>query len=70
MLFRSLSVKEFRQQRINILDFIAIVFTSRTAVDKFFSLCEEMKIVISEEMKYFCISETVALYLQKYMVYF
>ena len=64
-----LSVKEFRQQRINILDFTAIVFTSRTAVDKFFSICEEMKIVIPEDMKYFCISETVALYLQKYIVY-
>lgn len=64
-----LSVKEFRQQRINILDFTAIVFTSRTAVDKFFSLCEELKITITEEMKYFCISETVALYLQKYIVY-
>ena len=64
-----LSVKEFRQQRINILDFSAIIFTSRTAVDKFFSICEEMKIVIPEDMKYFCISETVALYLQKYIVY-
>jgi len=64
-----LSSKEFRQQRINILDFTAIIFTSRTAVDKFFSLCEEMKILIPEEMKYFCISETVALYLQKYIVY-
>ena len=64
-----LSVKEFRQQRINILDFTAIIFTSRTAVDKFFSICEEMKIVIPEDMKYFCISETVALYLQKYIVY-
>jgi uroporphyrinogen-III synthase len=64
-----LSVKEFRQQRINILDFTAIIFTSRTAVDKLFSLCEEMKILIPEEMKYFCISETVALYLQKYIVY-
>ena len=64
-----LSIKEFRQQRINITDFTAIVFTSRTAVDKFFSICEEMKIVIPEDMKYFCISETVALYLQKYIVY-
>jgi Uroporphyrinogen-III synthase len=63
------SVKEFRQQRINILDFTAIVFTARTAVDKFFSICEEMKIAIPETMKYFCISETVALYLQKYIVY-
>lgn len=63
------SIKEFRSQRINILDFSAIVFTARTAVDKFFSICEELKITIPESMKYFCISETVALYLQKYIVY-
>lgn len=63
------SIKEFRQQRINILDFTAIIFTARTAVDKFFSICEEMKIAIPESMKYFCTSETVALYLQKYIVY-
>lgn len=63
------STKEFRQQRINILDHTAIIFTARTAVDKFFSLCEELKIVIPETMKYFCVSETVALYLQKYTVY-
>ena len=62
-------MKEFRQQRINILDFTAVIFTARTAVDKFFSICEEMKIVIPETMKYFCISKTVALYLQKYIVY-
>lgn len=63
------SSKEFRQQRINILDFTAIVFTSRTAVDNFFSICEDLKVVIPESMKYFCVSETVALYLQKYIVY-
>lgn len=63
------SLKEFRQQRINILDFTGIVMTSRTAVDNFFSLCEEQKITMPETMKYFCISETVALYLQKYIVY-
>lgn len=63
------SMKEFRQQRINILDFTAVIFTARTAIDKFFSICEEMKIVIPETMKYFCVSETVALYLQKYIVY-
>lgn len=62
-------VKEFRQQRINILDYTAIVFTARTAVDNFFSICEEMKVVIPETMKYFCTSEVVALYLQKYIVY-
>ncbi len=63
------STKEFRQQRINILDFTAIIFTSRTAVDNFFSICEDLKITIPESMKYFCISEIVALYLQKYIVY-
>ncbi|MDD2512267.1 MAG: uroporphyrinogen-III synthase [Proteiniphilum sp.] len=63
------SLKEFRQQRINILDFTAMIFTARTAVDKFFSICEELKITIPETMRYFCVSETVALYLQKYIVY-
>ena len=47
------SLKEFRQQRINILDHTAIIFTARTAVDKFFSICEEMKITVPESMKYF-----------------
>lgn len=63
------SLKEFRQQRIAILDFTGVVMTSRTAVDNFFSLCEEQRIIMPETMKYFCISETVALYLQKYIVY-
>ncbi len=63
------SLKEFRQQRIRILDFTGIVLTSRTAVDHFFSICEELKITMPDTMKYFCISETVALYLQKYIVY-
>lgn len=63
------SAKEFRQQRINILDFSGVVFTSRTAVDKFFSIAEELRVVIPETFKYFCISEAVALYLQKYIVY-
>lgn len=61
--------KEFRQQRITILDHTAVVFTSRTAIDHFFRLCEEMRLVVPETMKYFCISEQVALYLQKYIVY-
>lgn len=63
------SLKEFRQQRINILDFTGIVMTSRTAIDHFFSICEELKITIPETMKYFCLSEAIALYLQKYIVY-
>lgn len=61
--------KEFRQQRINIPEYTAIVFTAKVAIDHFFALCEEMRIVMPETMKYFCISEAVALYLQKYIVY-
>lgn len=63
------STKEFRQQRIQILDFTAIIFTAKTAVDHFFSLCKELRVTVPETMKYFCVSETVALYLQKYIVY-
>ena len=64
-----LSAKEFRQQHINVLDYTAIVFTSRHAIDNFFNLCKEMRIAIPEDMKYFCITETVALYIQKYVQY-
>lgn len=64
-----LEAKEFRQQRINIQDYTAIVFTAKVAIDHFFSLCEELRITMPETMKYFCISEAVALYLQKYIVY-
>lgn len=65
----SLSSKEFRQQKISILDHTAVVFTSRHAIDHFFQLCKEMRITIPEDMKYFCITETVALYIQKYVQY-
>lgn len=64
-----LSAKEFRMQKINILDFTAIVFTARTTIDAFFHLCEELRITVPETMKYFCISEAIALYLQKHIVY-
>ncbi len=64
-----LSAKEFRTQKINILDFSAIVFTARTTIDAFFHLCEELRITVPETMKYFCISEAIALYLQKHIVY-
>lgn len=64
-----LSAKEFRQAKINITDFTAIIFTARTAIDHFFRLCEEMRISISDNMKYFCTTESIALYLQKYIVY-
>ena len=61
--------KEFRQQHVSILDYTAVIFTARTAIDHFFRLCEEMRISIPETMKYFCINEQVALYLQKYIIY-
>lgn len=63
------SAKDFRQQKISILDHTAVVFTARTAIDHFFRLCDEMRITVPESMKYFCITEQVALYLQKYIVY-
>ncbi len=61
--------KEFRTQRINILDHSAIIFNARHGIDHFFRLCEEMRVTVPETMKYFCVSETVALYLQKYIQY-
>lgn len=64
-----LSTKEFRAQKVNILDHTAIVFTSRHAIDHFFGLCKELRITIPETMKYFCITETVALYIQHYIQY-
>ena len=61
--------KEFRQQRIDILQHTAVIFTSRTAIDHFFRICDEVRVAVPETMKYFCITEAVALYLQKYIVY-
>ncbi len=63
------SSKEFRQQRIDILQHTAVIFTSRTAIDHFFRICEEVRVTVPETMKYFCITEAIALYLQKYIVY-
>lgn len=65
----ALSSKEFRQQRISILDYSAVIFTARTAIDHFFHLCEELRVTIPETMKYFCMTEAIAVYLQKYIVY-
>jgi uroporphyrinogen-III synthase len=59
--------KDFRTQRIDILSFTAIVFNARHGIDHFFRICEENRITIPETMKYFCVSETVALYLQRYI---
>ena len=63
------SAKDFRHQKVAILDHSAIIFTARTAIDHFFRLCEELRVSVPETMKYFCISESVALYLQKYIQY-
>ena len=65
----SLSAKEFRQQKVSILDHTAVIFTSRHAIDHFFNLCTEMRVTIPETMKYFCVTEAVALYIQKYVQY-
>ncbi len=61
--------QDFRQERINILDHSAIVLTSRNAVDHFFRMCKELRLTVPESMKYFCVSESVAYYVQKYIVY-
>ncbi len=64
-----ISSKDFRQQKINILDYTAVIFNSKTAIDHFFRVCNELRIVVPDTMKYFCITENVAFYLQKYIVY-
>ena len=64
-----LTSREFRTQRINILDHTAIVFSARTTIDAFFQLCEELRVKVPETMKYFCTTEAVANYLQKHIVY-
>lgn len=64
-----LSAKEFRQQKVQILEHTAIVFNSRHAIDHFFNLCKEMRVAIPADMKYFAISESIALYIQKYVQY-
>ena len=61
--------KEFRSQRVNILDHTAVIFTSRTTIDSFFHICEDARITIPETMKYICSTESIALYLQKYIIY-
>ena len=62
------SYKDFRREKINIVEFTAVIFTSRNAVDHFFRICQEAKLEMPAEMKYFCISEQTANYLQKYIV--
>ena len=64
----SIDLKEFRLQKVNILEHTAVIFTSRNAVDHFFDMCKDSKIEVPTDMKYFCISEQTANYLQKYIV--
>lgn len=64
-----LSAKEFRQSKISIADYTAVIFTARTAIDHFFRLAEETRVTIPDTMKYFCTTEAIALYLQKYTIY-
>ena len=63
------SSREVRNQKIDFLSFSAVIFTSRNAVDHYFRLADEMRVTIPDDMKYFCLSEAVAFYLQKYVVY-
>lgn len=65
----SLSTKEFREQKVAISAFTAIVLTSRTAVDNFFKICTDIRITLSEELQFFCLSDTIANYLQKFITY-
>ena len=65
---KGVAYKEFRKQKINILEHTAIIFTSRNAIDHFFRICKEAKIETPSDMKYFCITEQTANYLQKYIV--
>lgn len=64
-----LPVKDFRTQRIDILEHKAVILTSRMAVDHYFRMCNEMRVTVPESMKYFCINEATAYYLQKYIQY-
>ncbi|MDR0680450.1 MAG: uroporphyrinogen-III synthase [Dysgonamonadaceae bacterium] len=63
------NAKDFRTQKVNILEHTAVIFTAKTAIDHFFFLCEELRIQIPETMKYFCVTEAIAVYLQKYIIY-
>lgn len=68
-LIEPLTSREFRSQKINILDYTAIVFSARHTIDAFFEICEELRVKIPDSMKYFCTTEAVAVYLQKHIVF-
>lgn len=64
-----ISAKDFRKNKIDISTYTAVIFTSKNAIDHFFRTCDELKININQDTKYFCITESVALYLQKFIMY-
>ena len=66
---KGVSAKDFRHQKINLNDFSAVIFTSKTGIDHFFRISNEMRVTVPDTMKYFCITENIAFYLQKYIVY-
>lgn len=61
--------KDFRQQKVNLADYTAVVFTSRHAIDNYFAIAKDMRFAVPDDMKYFCITESIALYIQKYVQY-
>lgn len=63
------SGQDFRKEKINIAEHTAVIMTSRNAVDHYFRMCQEMRVTVPETMKYFCVSESTAFYLQKYVLY-
>lgn len=69
ILVEGIPAKDFRKQKIEIGDYTAVIFNSRNAIDHFFRLCEELRVKVSPDLKYFCIAESIALYLQKFIVY-
>ena len=64
-----INAQEFRSQRVNFSDFSAVILTSKNAVDHYFRMAQETRFSVPDTMKYFCISEAIALYLQKYVTY-
>jgi uroporphyrinogen-III synthase len=66
---QAISAKDFRKQKVNLEEHSAVIFTSKSAVDHYFRVCEEMRYKVPADMKYFCITEAIALYLQKHTTY-
>jgi uroporphyrinogen-III synthase len=65
----AVTLKEYRRQRVNIDDYTAIIFTSKNSIDHFFYVCEELRVKMPQDTKYFCLTESIALYLQKFIIY-